>query len=288
MSEGFELLVDRRALCGEGPLWMSALNCLYWVDFFRREWHTYHRDSGVDEVSVLPNAVTALAATRSGQLVAATESGFERLFPGRAALETVTSVTGGDRMSGGACDPAGRFVAGSSTRESVPEGSAAYVLDGQRARLLVNRLTTPAGLGWSPDGATMYLVDSLPRTVWAYDYDTEHSRAYAPRRWVVCPEFEGRPEGMAVDTDGCVWVAMHGTGRIHRYAPNGDLETVLWAPTTRVTNLAFGGRRFDEMYVTSACFGYDERAFAADPHAGALFRFSPGAIGLAPTPWNGM
>ena len=288
MSEGFELLVDRQALCGQGPLWMPSLNCLHWVDPLRRELHTYHRDTGADEVKVLAGAVSSLAATRSGQLIAAGDRGFARLFPGRGALEPVAPVHSGDRANDGACDPAGRFVAGTITHDRAPERSGVYVLDGQRARPLAGRFTACGGLAWSPDGSTAYVVDSAARTVWAYDYDVRRARVSSPRRWVVCSEFEGRPEGLVVDSEGCVWVAMHWTGRIHRYAPGGDLETVLWAPTTRVTDLVFGGRRLDEMYVTSACFGYDERALVADPYAGALFRFSPGATGLPAIPWNGL
>lgn len=288
MAEDFELLVDRQALCGEGPLWMSSLNCLYWVDILRRELHTYHRDSGNDEVRVLPGVVTALAATSTGQLIAAADNGFARLYPGRAALDPITSVHSGDRMNDGACDPAGRFVAGTLTHARQPQRCALYVLEGQRARLLVDRLTVSNGVAWSPDGTTMYLVDTTPRTIWAFDYDVEAGQIGAARSWVECPESEGRPDGIAVDTDGCIWVAMHWTGRIHRYAPNGDLETVLWAPTKRITSLAFGGRRLDELYVTSGCFGYDEGALVDDPYAGALFRFVPGATGLPTVAWNGI
>lgn len=288
MSEEFELLVDRQALCGEGPLWMPSLNCLYWVDILRRELHTYHPDSGVDEVRVLPAKVSALAATHTGQLIAAADRGFARLYPGRAALEHITSVDTGDRMNDAACDPAGRFLAGTLTLSQEPQRCALYVLEGQRARLLVDRLTLSNGIGWSPDGATMYLVDTVPRTIWAFDYDVDTGTVERGRRWVVCSESDGRPDGLAVDAEGCVWVAMHWTGRIHRYAPGGELETVLWAPTKRVTSLAFAGRRLDELYVTSACFGYGESDLAADPYAGALFRFVPGATGLPAVAWNGL
>lgn len=287
MSEDFELLVDRQALCGAGPLWMPTLNCLYWVDVLRRELHTYHRDSDADEVQVLPGVVTSLGATRNGQLIAAADRGFARLFPGRAALEPITGVQAGDRMSGGACDPAGRFVAGTLTHSREAKRSALYVLDGTRARVLVDGLTLSGGIGWSPDGATMYVIDTVPRVIWAFDYDVERGRAGRGRRWIVCAESEGHPDGLAMDNEGGAWVAMHGSGRIHRYSPGGDLETVLWAPTRRVTGLVFGGRRLDEMYVTSACSGYDERALVGDPYAGALFRFRPGATGSPLAPWNG-
>ena len=288
MAEDFELLVHRQALCGKSPLWLSALNCLYWVDIMRRELHTYHRDSGIDEVRVLPGVVTALGATRSGQLIAAADRGFARVYPGRAALEQETGVHNGDRMNDGACDPAGRFVAGTLDLARGAERNALFVLDGRRARKLVDGLTVSDGVGWSPDGLVLYLVDSVERTIWAYDYDAERGCAGDGTRWVVCADAEGGPQGIAVDGSGRVWVAMQWSGRIHCYAPTGDLETVLWAPTRRITDLAFGGRRLDEMYVTSACFGYDERELADDSYAGALFRFRPGTVGLPAVPWNGL
>ncbi len=288
MSEGFELLVDRQALGGQGPLWMPTLNCLYWVDILRRELHIYHRDSGVDEVSVLPSVVTGLAATSTGQLLAAVDRGFARLYPGRAALEAVVEVQRGDRMNGGACDPAGRFVAGTLTHSGEPGQDALYMLDGYGARLLVEGLTAPGGIAWSRDGATMYVAHAGEHGTWVYDYDPDRARVGAGRRWVTCPESDGTPDGIAVDTDGCVWVAMNGTGRIHRYSPSGELDTVLWAPTARITSLAFGGRRLDELYVVSACAGADEPALRADPYAGALFRCKPGAVGWSPVAWNGI
>ncbi|GAA4862848.1 SMP-30/gluconolactonase/LRE family protein [Saccharopolyspora rosea] len=286
MSDEFELLVNRQALHGSSPLWMPALNCVYWVDLLRRELHTYHRDSGADEVDVLPAAVTALGASRNGQLIAATEHGFARVHLGRAALEPVVQVHNGDRMSGGTCDPAGRFVAGTTTHVDEPQGSAFYVLDGNRARLLARGFTATRGIAWSPDGGRMYAVDA--RVIRVYDYDPDRARAVAGRQWVLVGESEGSPEGIAVDADGCVWVAMQWTGRIHRYAPGGELETVLWAPTRRVTSLAFGGARLEEMYVTSACFGYDEQSMLTDPYAGALLRFRPGVTGTTPPPWRGI
>ena len=242
----------------------------------------------VPVVEVLRPAVRrAVAATRNGQLIAAADRGFARLFPGRAALEPIAGVQAGDRMSAGACDPAGRFVAGTLTHSREAKRSALYVLDGTRARVLVDGLTRSGGIGWSPSGTTMYVVDTVARVIWAFDYDVEGGRAGRGRRWVVCAESEGRPDGLAMDSAGGVWVAMRGSGRIHRYASSGDLETVLWTPTRRITGLAFGGRRLDEMYVTSACSGYDERALVEDPYAGALFRFRPGSAGGQPVPWNG-
>ncbi len=287
MFDGFELLVDRQALCGEGPLWVPARQCLHWVDILRRELHTYHAGTEVDEVVVLPTVVTAVAAAPNNHLVGAAGMGFAHVDPARGGVRPVTTVWRGDRMNDGCCDPVGRFLAGTLTHDRKPGASALYVLDGAGARMVVGGLTAANGPAFSPDGRTMYLVDTGPRTIWAHPYDAQAGRAGPGHRWVVCSEREGAPDGIAVDTEGCVWVAMNWTGRIHRYRPDGDLETVLWAPTRRITSLAFGGPDLDQMYVTSACCGYQERDFAHDPYAGALFRFRPGATGLPVTPWNG-
>lgn len=288
MTEGFEVLVDRRALCGQSPLWVSASESVWWVDPLRCELHGYRRDSETDGVVVLPEAVTGLAVRETGQMVAATESGFARVFPARPAVQRLADVDGGDRMNEGVCDHTGRFLAGTVVRDRQHPGAAVYALDGLRARLVVGGLGSCGGLGFSPDGATMYTVDSAARTVWAHDYDPDLGRADRPRAWVVCTPSEGEPAGLTLDRDGRVWVALLGTGRIHCYGPGGDLETVLWAPTPRITGLAFGGRALDEMYVTSGCAGCDESTLVSDPYAGALLRFAPGVTGLPAASWNGM
>lgn len=287
MSEDFEILVDRRALRGQSPLWVSSSESLWWLDPLRRELHTYRRDSGVDGVVLLPEAVTAVAVRTTGQAVAAAESGFARMFPARPAVQRLAEVHGGDRMNDGTCDRRGRFLAGTFVLDRQRPGAAVYVLDGFRARLVAGGLGSCGGIGFSPDGATMYAVDSAARTVWVYDYDPDEGRAERARSWVVCTPSEGEPAGLTLDRDGRLWLALLGTGRIHCYGPEGDLETVVWAPTPRITGLAFGGRDLDEMYVTSGCAGCDESTLAADPYAGALLRFAPGVVGLPAATWSG-
>lgn len=293
MSHDFEVLLDRRALCGEGPLWNGSAGRLHWVDILRHEVHTFDPRTGEDTVALAECPVGAIGLTGGAELIAATGLGFGILDPATGALRMLVEAELGDRMNDGKCDPRGRFLAGTLTYGRTPGAAALYRLDGVGgvdcvATLLVDGLTLSNGIGWSPDGETMYLVDTGPRTLWAFDYRLDDGTPLAPRPLVRMEESEGNPDGLAVDADGAVWVAMHWSGRIHRYAPDGTLQEVLAAPTKRVTSLAFGGPDLADLYVTSACFSYGEQQLVDDPHAGGLFRFRPGVTGLPVSPWAGV
>lgn len=286
MSHDFEVLLDRRALCGESPLWNGSAWRLHWVDILRREVHTFDPRTGEDSVAIAERPVGAIGLTGGAELIAAAGLGFGLLDPTTGALRMLAGVERGDRMNDGKCDPRGRFLAGTLSYARTPGAAALYRL-GEPAPL-VDGLTLSNGIGWSPDGGTMYLIDTGPRTLWAFDYRLDDGTPLAGRPLVRMDESEGNPDGLAVDADGEIWVAMHWSGRIHRYAPDGTLREVLPAPTKRVTSLAFGGPDLADLYVTSACFSYGEQQLVDDPHAGGLFRFRPGVTGLPVSPWAGV
>jgi sugar lactone lactonase YvrE len=288
MTDDFEILLDRKALCGECPLWNDVAGRLHWVDILRREIHTFDPMTGEDTVVLADRPVGAVALAGGGELIAAAGLGFGLLDPSTGALRALGEVGKGDRMNDGACDPRGRFLAGTLTYQRTPGAGALYRLDRAGPTLVVDDLTLSNGLGWSPDGETMYLIDTGSRTLWAYDYRLNDGVALAPRPLVVMDESEGNPDGLAVDSTGAMWVAMHWTGRIHRYLPDGTLDHVLAGPTKRITSLAFGGAGLADLYVTAACFAYGEQQLVEDPGAGGLFRFRPGVTGLPGTPWAGI
>lgn len=288
MTEEFEVLVNRRALLGEGPLWDTRRERLYWVDILRRELHTFDPSSGDDHVVVLPAEVGAVALTCGRELVAAAGLGFAVVDPDSGGWRDLAGVEVGDRMNDGACDPRGRFLAGTLTRAREPGGSALYRLENDGAVRVVDGLTLSNGIGWSPDESIMYLVDTTDRTIWSFSYDPRTGEIADRRPWVKVGDSQGNPDGLAVDAEGGVWVAMHWSGRIHRYRRDGVLDTVVTAPTQRVTSLAFGGPDLGDLYVTSACFSFSEQQLVDDPHAGGLFRFRPGVTGLASTRWEGV
>jgi sugar lactone lactonase YvrE len=143
-------------------------------------------------------------------------------------------------------------------------------------------------MGWSPDGRRMYLVDTAPGVVWTFDYDGDTGEMATPRVFVrVPPGNGGAPDGLTVDDDGCVWVAMWGGSAVHRYSPRGDLDRVVHLPVSQPTSMCFAGEDLSTLVITTATYGLDEAARAREPLAGSLFTIDAGCTGPAATPWQG-
>lgn len=288
MTGEFEILLDNRALCGEGPTWDHDRGLLYWVDILRRELHVFDPATGDDRTHRMPVPIGAVALTSGTELVAAAGDGFALVDPDSGAFRPLPgSVEYGDRMNDGACDPRGRFLAGTLTYAREEGRSGLYRLDADGPALLVDGMTLANGIGWSPDGSLLYLVDTADRTVWRFDYDVP-TGGIGPRQvFARFDERDGNPDGLAVDSAGNVWIAMAWKGDLRRHRPDGSPDAVLRAPTVRVSSLTFGGDDLRDVYVTAACFSYGEPDLVDDPHAGGLFRFRADIAGTTSTPWSG-
>jgi len=271
---------------GEGPVWDAAREELVWVDVDRGLVHRRSRgradvtmDVGQPVGCAVPRAAGGLAlAVRDGfALLPGDGSGDARLV---AAVERQRPDT---RMNDGACDACGRFWAGTMSLAGDTRGAALYRLDPDLAvtRVLPG-ISVSNGIGWSPDGSALYHVDSPRRRIDVYDFDAP-TASVAGRRAVVAVDAElGTPDGLAVDAEGGVWVALWGGGAVHRYGPDGALEERLELPVTNVTSCCFGGRDLGTLYVTTAA-----RGAAHEPLAGLLFACRPGVRGLPATPFAG-
>jgi sugar lactone lactonase YvrE len=155
-----------------------------------------------------------------------------------------------------------------------------YAFDGGVLHALAGDLFTPNGLAFSPDGRTMYLSDSHPlaQQVWAFDYDTATGRPSNRRLFVDMRALPGRPDGAAVDADGCYWVCGNDAGLVHRFTPQGDLDQSLPVPVKKPAMCAFGGAGLDTLFVTTIRpEGID---LADQPLAGGVFALRPGVRGL--------
>jgi sugar lactone lactonase YvrE len=131
-------------------------------------------------------------------------------------------------------------------------------------------------MGWSPAGDLMYLVDSRARIIVAFDYDIESGELSGRRTWLTVPETAGFADGMAVDAEGGVWVAMYLGSAVHRYDPDGTLTDVIQLPVRKVTSVCFGGQELADLYITTARAGLTANELMAQPHAGDVF-VVPGA-----------
>ena len=164
-------------------------------------------------------------------------------------------------MNDGAADPQGRFWAG--TVADRPGAGVLYRLERDgRIDPVLDGLTTSNGIGWSPDGRTMYLADSGPRVIHAFDFDGAAGTMSGGRVLVTVPEDVGAPDGLTVDAGGDLWVAIWGGGRVHRYSPAGELRQVLAVPAVETTSCAFAGPDLHRLYVTTATEDWTDESVA--------------------------
>jgi sugar lactone lactonase YvrE len=282
-----ELILDAQAQVGEGPVWDDANGTLVWVDIMGHRVHRYDPAAGRDSATDVGQPVGAAVLRRDQPgLVLALRDGFAVLDEGSGRVDLVAAVEAdvpSTRMNDGKCDPGGRFWAGTMAFDVTPGVAALYRLgpDFQVTRVIDN-ITLSNGLDWSPDGRLMYYIDSMSQGVDVMDFNALDGSVSGRRRLITVPPEQGLPDGMTVDAEGYLWVALHGSGSIRRYTPDGQVERVVRVPPTMVTCCAFGGPDLSDLYITTMNYGMSEAARQAQPLAGALFRCHPGVRGKLP------
>jgi sugar lactone lactonase YvrE len=224
----------------------------------------------------LDRDVGAVAPATSGGYVVAAGTGFLHVDDDSGSIRELAQPERGRvdvRMNDGACDPQGRFWAGTMAYAESPGEGALYrlELDG-RCTTVLTGLTISNGIGWSPDGATLYLADSGTGRIDAFDFEAV-TGSITRRRTIVSIDEPGvAPDGLTVDEEGAIWVALWGGGVVRRYGPDGVLLASLSFPVDRPTSCAFGGAERSTLFVTTARHGLDDTALSGQPHAGRLFR----------------
>jgi sugar lactone lactonase YvrE len=269
-----ERLTDAVAYHGEGPVWSEHWGGLRWVDMLAGDVLSLRTDGSVRRRHVA-KVIAAIRPRRGGGAVLGIERGFaledaDGSLSELGGLWTDTNL----RMNEGACDPDGRFYCGSMAYDKRPGAGALYRLDPDRSvRVVLENVTVSNGLDWSPDGTLAYYNDTDAHRTDVFDYDTD---AGLTRRRPFA-ETAGRPDGLTVDAEGGVWVALSDGGQVRRYTAEGALDAVIELPVTKVTACAFGGPRLEQLFITTSREGL---APSAEPQAGALFRAVPGVTGF--------
>ncbi len=291
MSVEVDLALDAKADLGEGPSWDPRTGVLVWVDITAGLVHRFDPATGRDEAFDVGRHVGAAVPTTSGRVAFAASDGFSVLDPGTGRVEPIAEVEAGDpqtRMNDGKCDPAGRFWAGTMDLDGRRPLGSLYRLDADhRVVRVLTDVTISNGLGWSPDGRTMYYIDSVTHGVDALDVEPETSSVSNRRRLVGFPIEWGLPDGMTVDEEGFLWVAFWDGAAIRRIAPDGRIASFVGFPVSRVTSCAFGGADLTDLYVTSGRNGLSDAQLRSEPHAGGVFHLRPGVRGLPHHPFAG-
>ncbi|MDR5856065.1 SMP-30/gluconolactonase/LRE family protein [Caballeronia sp. LZ062] len=284
-----------RATVGECPVWHAKDNALYFVDIPDRRIVRLDVESGRRADWTLPEQIACFAFDAAGTIVAGMESGLHAVTlheAGEARLVRLAAPrfdAPGMRFNDGRCDRQGRFWAGTMVQDMAlasPAGALYYYgNDGALSEPIVDGLVTQNGLAFSPDGATMYLSDSHPtrRLIWAFDFDVNTGTPSNRRVLADLHHHAGRPDGAAVDADGCYWTCANDAGRLLRFTPQGKLDRTIAMPAVKPSMCAFGGDDLATLYVTSI-----RPADNATDNDGCVFALRPGVQGLPEPEYAGM
>jgi sugar lactone lactonase YvrE len=280
---------------GESPTWSAAESAWYWVDIPAKRVWRMDASSGATRYWDNAEMVACVATKAGGGLIAGMETGIFSLELGEAqaasAFKLATPASGlgeGMRFNDGRCDRQGRFWAGTMFMDmgAAKAVGQLYRYDAGRgiSAPFVSELLTQNGTAFSPDGRIMYLSDSHPqrRMVWAFDYDIADGVPSNRRVFADMTTYAGRPDGAAVDADGCYWICGNDGGCVLRFTPDGKLDRRIDVPMLKPSMCAFGGKDLDTLLVTSIVSGKPEDA----EWGGAVALLRPGVKGVAETPFG--
>lgn len=281
---GVECAIDVRNTLGESPVWAAREGALYWVDILEQRVHRWEPASGQRRSWGVPAAVGSIGLRAAGGLVLALRTGFHLLDLDNGRLTFLCHPEPDiptNRLNDGKVGPDGRFWAGTMDDRPVKEKTGQlYRLDPDHScHRMAGDVTVSNGLAWSPDGRTMYHSDSRGAAIYRYDYDTA-TGAIGPRQPFVSVQSDwGRPDGGAVDAEGCYWSCGISAGRLNRFDPSGRLIAYVPLPITHPTMPCFGGDDLKTLYVTSLRDGVPAEVLARTPQAGSVFMLQPGVAG---------
>ncbi|XP_077991761.1 regucalcin-like [Glandiceps talaboti] len=295
------VILKKAGILTEGPHWDEKTQTLLFVNIYNpssvNQWNSVtqsYKELIVPDVAYIGTAVPR----QQGGYVVASDRKFCTLDFDSGEMTTLVEVDEDrpkSRFNDGKCDAAGRFWAGTMGEEKVPTK-----VDPQKGRMYslnkdhnvvrhFDKIGISNGLGWSLDNKIMYYIDTPTKRVDAFDFDLEKGELSNRRTVFNIPEGNGFPDGMTVDADGKLWVAMYLGGRLLRIDPvTSTLMQTLEMPVSCPTSCCFGGANYDELYITSASQYYTEEQLAKEPLAGSVFKVTGlGVKGLPPNTFSG-
>ena len=274
---------------GESPLWHPAEQRLYWCDIAGRQLCRLEPRSGQRDVWDFDSEPSAVAPMPDGGLLLALRSGLWRFDPASGARRKLADAPykpAAQRFNDGKCDARGRFWVGTMCEPLLPARGAMHCYSRQKLEQRFDGMSISNGLAWSPDGRTMYWADTLTNIVQAFDFDPDSGELSRRREFARFPldhaadDWLGRPDGAAVDREGCYWLAMYEGQRVLRLSPQGEILEQVHLPVRCPTMPAFGGADLKTLYVTTAHEQRPAAELAAQPLAGCVFALQVDVPGL--------
>lgn len=275
------------AILGEGPCWHQEEQVLYWIDIYGKQIRRFDPEANCHQHWQLSEMIGTVAPRASGGLLIALENGLAFFDPSTGSLERLPAIDehAETRFNDGKCDPHGRFWVGTmdNIQEARPMGRLYRVDHDGTVNQMDEGIVISNGLAWSPDGTTMYYIDSPTKNVFAYDYDGATGDIANKRVAFTLNDEQGYPDGMTIDNEGMIWLAHWAGQRVCRWDPTSGtvLETIA-TPAPHTSCCCFGGPDLTQLYVTTARKGLSAEQLDASPLSGHLFRLETNIVG-APT-----
>ena len=283
--EKVKLVIDAKAKLGEGPIWDYEKKLLYWIDIIKKEIYIFNPHTGTERIIKTGQMIGTIVPRKAGGMVLALENGFYFLDEETEQLTFIAdpeSDIPGNRFNDGKCDPAGRFWAGTMSKGEGKGTGSLYCLNNDLSvSKKLDGVSISNGIVWSLDNRFMYYIDTPANEVWGFDYEAETGNISNKRIVVTIPEGEGFPDGMAIDSEGMIWVTLWNGWKVSRWNPEtGEKLGEIKVPAAQVTACAFGGEGLDELYITTASIGLSGEELGKQPDAGGLFSVKIDVKGL--------
>lgn len=266
---------------GEGPIWNRDTNEVTWVDITGKKIHQANFDSGVTRTFELSTSPGSIVAKSDGGYLLGTSEGFADLSTDDELIPRHTFLDSTMRFNDGKVDAAGRFWAGSMALDFSAQRGSLYVVevDGTYRKVL-DQLTLPNGMGWSPDNSYFYLIESIPGILKRFDFDLNKGEISNVIDLITFDSSKGIPDGMSVSTKGFIVVALWDGSRIEIYSPDGKKMDEIKLPVKRPTSCTFAGLDGTTLIVTSAAQDID---LIAQPLSGKILAIDGSGLSGAPS-----
>ncbi len=293
-----QLALDARALLGECPLWSVDEQVLYWVDISARRIHRFDPATGADRAWETPCEPGCIGLVEGGGLIAALRDGFYRLDTAAGDLRKIADAPPPPydpatmRFNDGRCDAAGRFWAGAMYEPRTTEAAGVFVLERGRVRdgwgpAQDMGVKVSNGMAFTADGRHVHQSDTPNHVIYRLPFDMATGKVGAREIFARCadnrtdPDYGGRPDGAAFDSEGNYWSAQYEGGRVLRFSRSGAVTGVVHVPVRRTTMVAFGGPMLKTLFITTAREGASAAELAAQPFAGGIFTMAVDVAGRA-------
>jgi sugar lactone lactonase YvrE len=277
-----EVASSIRAQHAEGPLWDAATARLWWVDIMGERVHCFDPQSGDDRSWRTKGQPGGVVLDAAGHPLVASPDGLARLDRSTGTIDLCVPIAPEkteNRMNDAKVDARGRSWVGTMAFDKRPRNGGLYRVDGDEVTCVVQGLTIANGPAFDESRGRLYLADTGIGVVDVFEMDSAEGAIRRRKHFLDFNDAQIWPDGMTVDDEGMLWIALGRSGAVHRYRPDGTLDGVVELPTTNPTSVAFGGSDGGDLYITTSWFDVEPEHRAAQPSAGAIFRCRPGVTG---------